>query len=255
MRYPITITPKRTTKNKTMNMSEKGTTIKRIALVVAAIMICLQTTATEINQTEHLTFYYPNFKSMDLSLGKMPDTSDSKVEFCCEAAFTGQLLASFSHTNVADDHVSSGKWYKGYSCRANTGAFVWNTEGWAFMEKKKFLSEKPKCGMAFCQHLLILQGKQMPMWERMRKNKTRYRALCEKDGRLCLVESKKVVTLEFFIKCLMESHVSNAIYLDMGAGWNYAWYRDSMGAPHEIFPESKKASDYRYRTNWVTFYR
>ena len=95
----------------------------------------------------------------------------------------------------------------------------------------------------------------MPMWKMMRNNRTRYRALCEKDGRLCLVESKKVVTLEFFIKCLMESHVTNAIYLDMGAGWNYAWYRDAKGDVHEIFPESKKASDYRYRTNWVTFYR
>ena len=238
-----------------MNMQRKGTTIKSIALAVAAIMMCLPATATEITQTEHLTFYYPNFKSIDLALGKMPDSSDPKVEFCCEAAFTGQLLASFAHSNVADNHVSGGKWYQGYSCRANTGAFAWFPDKWEFMEKKKFLSERPKCQMAFCQYLLILQGKQTPMWERMRKNRTRYRALCEKYGRLCLVESKKVVTLEFFIRCLMESHVTNAIYLDMGAGWNYAWYRDAKGDVHEIFPESKKASDYRYRTNWVTFYR
>ena len=236
-------------------MQRKGTTIKSIALAVAAIMMCLPATATEIIQTEHLTFYYPNFKSIDLALGKMPDTSDPKVEFCCEAAFTGQLLASFTHSNVADNHVSGGKWYQGYSCRANTGAFIWHPDKWEFMEKKKFLSEKPKCQMAFCQYLLILQGRQTPMWKMMRNNRTRYRALCEKDGRLCLVESKKVVTLEFFIKCLMESHVTNAIYLDMGAGWNYAWYRDAKGEVHEIFPESKKASDYRYRTNWVTFYR
>ena len=230
-------------------------TIKRITLAVATIMMCLQASATEISQTEHLTFYYPNFKSIDLALGKMPDTSDPKVEFCCEAAFTGQLLASFAHSNVADNHVSGGKWYQGYSCRANTGAFIRHPDKWEFMEKKKFLSEKPKCQMAFCQYLLILQGRQTPMWKMMRNNRTRYRALCEKDGRLCLVESKKVVTLEFFIKCLMESHVTNAIYLDMGAGWNYAWYRDAKGEVHEIFPESKKASDYRYRTNWVTFYR
>lgn len=230
-------------------------TTKRIALVVATLIMCLQATATEIIQKEHLTFYYPNFKSIDLALGKMPDASDPKVEFCCEAAFTGQLLATFAHSNVADNHVSGGKWYQGYSCRANTGAFVWYPDKWEFMEKKQFLSEKPKCQMAFCQHLLILQGKQTPMWKMMQKNRTRYRALCEKDGRLCLVESKKVVTLEFFIKCLMESHVTNAIYLDMGAGWNYAWYRDAKGDVHEIFPESKKASDYRYRTNWVTFYR
>ena len=210
----------------------------RAITIVMALMVCLQMSGTEIVQTEHLTFYYPNFKSIDLALGKMPDISDARVEFCCEAAFTGQLLSSFKHSNVADNHVSGGKWYQGYNCRANTGAFVWYQDKWEFMEKKKYLTGKPT-----------------PMWERMRKNRTRYRALCEMDGRLCLIESRKVVTLEFFIRCLMESKVSNAIYLDMGAGWNYAWYRDAKGNAHEIFPESKKASDFQYRTNWVTFYR
>ena len=238
-----------------MKAINSGAKRSRLLFVLAALMVCLRMTATEVSQTEHLTIYYPNFRSIDLALGKMPDTSDSKVVFCCEAAFTGQRLASFAHSNVADNHVSGGKWYQGYNCRANTGAFVWYHDRWAFMEKKKFLAEKPKCQMAFCQYLIILQGKQTPMWERMRKNKTRYRALCEKDGRLCLIESRKVVTLEFFIKCLMESHVTNAIYLDMGAGWNYAWYRDAKGNSHEIFPDSKKAPDYRYRTNWVTFYQ
>ncbi len=227
----------------------------RAITIVMALMVCLQMSGTEIVQTEHLTFYYPNFKSIDLALGKMPDISDARVEFCCEAAFTGQLLSSFKHSNVADNHVSGGKWYQGYNCRANTGAFVWYQDKWEFMEKKKYLTGKPACQMAFCQYLLILNGKQTPMWERMRKNRTRYRALCEMDGRLCLIESRKVVTLEFFIRCLMESKVSNAIYLDMGAGWNYAWYRDAKGNAHEIFPESKKASDFQYRTNWVTFYR
>ena len=230
-------------------------TAGRALLLMLLMMACSRMTGTEISQTEHLTFYYPQFKSIDLSLGKMPDAGDSRVEFCCEAAFTGQLLPSFNHSNVADNHVSGGKWYQGYSCRANTGAFVWYHDKWEFMEKKRFLSEKPACQMAFCQYLLILHGKQTPMWEKMRKNRTRYRALCEKDGRLCLIESRKVVTLEFFIRCLMESNVTNAIYLDMGAGWNYAWYRDAKGSPHEIFPESKKASDYKFRTNWVTFYR
>ena len=226
-----------------------------IILVMMAFVACLRMSATEIIQTEHLTFYYPNFKSIDLSLGNMPDKSDPKVDFCCEAAFTGQRLATFRHSNVADNHVSGGKLYQGYNCRANTGAFIWYQGKWEFMEKKRFLTDKPTCQMAFCQYQLILHGKQTPMWERMRKNRTRYRALCEKDGRLCLVESRKVITLEFFIKCLMESNISNALYLDMGAGWNYAWYRDDKGNTHEIFPESKNAADFQYRTNWITFYR
>ena len=37
--------------------------------------------------------------------------------------------------------------------------------------------------------------------------------------------------------------------------YNYAWYRDKEGKVKEIFPESKLAPNYKYRTNWITFYK
>ena len=89
----------------------------------------------------------------------------------------------------------------------------------------------------------------------MRKNRTIYRALCEKDGRLCLVESKKIITYEDFVGQLKNFRIDNALYLDMGSGWNYAWYRDKEGKVVERFPESKLAANYKYRTNWITFYK
>ena len=223
--------------------------------IVAFLLLSMNVSATEVETTNDLTIYYPQFTRMDLALGKMPDASDRQVDFCCEAAFTGQRLATFRHTNVADDHISGGQLYKGYSCRANTGAFVWGKSGWTFLKKSNYSSVAGKSVMGFCQYLIILDGKRTPMWERMRKNRTRYRALCEKDGKLCLIESKKVVTLEYFVNCLVGCHVTQAIYLDMGAGWNYAWYRNAKGEVKEIFPESKQASDYQYRTNWVVFYK
>ena len=47
--------------------------------------------------------------------------------------------------------------------------------------------------------------------------------------------------------------VTHALYLDMGRGWNYAWFRDEDGKVKEIFSESKLAPSYKYRTNWITF--
>ena len=41
----------------------------------------------------------------------------------------------------------------------------------------------------------------------------------------------------------------------MGYGWSYAWYRDEDGRVKERFPESKSATSYLYRTNWITFYQ
>ena len=102
--------------------------------------------------------------------------------------------------------------------------------------------------------LLIIHNFKAPFGSKMRKNRTVYRALCEKDGKLCIVESKKVVTYEDFVKCLKAYKVKHALYLDMGRGWNYAWYRDKGGKVIEQFPESKKSPNYKYRTNWITFY-
>ena len=103
--------------------------------------------------------------------------------------------------------------------------------------------------------LIIKDGIPRPIGSKMRKNRTVYRALCEKDGRLCIVEGRKVMTYEDFVNHLKEFKVKHALYLDMGSGWNYAWYRDAEGNVKERFPESKKSPNYKYRTNWITFYK
>ena len=49
--------------------------------------------------------------------------------------------------------------------------------------------------------------------------------------------------------------VTHALYLEMGAGWNYTLYRDLYGHIRERFPEAKTNKFFPYRTNWLTFYR
>ncbi len=79
-----------------------------------------------------LNIYYPDFNRIDLVCGKMPSSEDSTVIFCCEAAFTGQILEEFSHGNIAGDHVSGGEYFKGYTCRVNTGCFTYCDGKWGF---------------------------------------------------------------------------------------------------------------------------
>lgn len=43
---------------------------------------------------------------------------------------------------------------------------------------------------------------------------------------------------------------TEALYLDMGPGWNYSWYRDENGNPVEIHSIPTE-----YATNWITFYQ
>lgn len=87
-----------------------------------------------IEKTDSLTIYYPNFNRIDLVTRTMPDTiGDTDVIFCCAAAFTGECLKEFKHSNVAGDHVASGERFHGYPCKRNTGAFVWYENQWKFL--------------------------------------------------------------------------------------------------------------------------
>lgn len=75
--------------------------------------------------TMGLIVLYPRWTSIDLLCGKMPEKEDSAVILFAEAAYTGQRLEKFEHSNVAGDHVSGGQRYDGYRCERNTGAFVY----------------------------------------------------------------------------------------------------------------------------------
>jgi hypothetical protein len=227
----------------------------RVILIAAFLAFTFKGLAVTVETTTSLKVYYPEFSRIDLVCGQMPKAAQKDVEFCCEAAFTGELLNVFRHSNIADNHICSGVMKKGYRCRANTGGSVWRKGRWKFMRKADYPSAANGWYMGFCQLLIIKDGAVRSIGAKMKTKRNIYRALCEKDGKLCVVESKKNMTYEFFVKCLSAYKVSHALYLDMGRGWNYAWYRDAKGQVRECFPESKSAASFKYRTNWITFYR
>ena len=201
-----------------------------------------------------LTVYYPQFSSIDLVCGTMPSQQDTNVVFCAEAAFTHELLDEFDHSNIDGDHVSGGKRYKGAKCKDNSGAFAWfGDTTWEFVngEYSELLDSVAAAGgMGFGQAIIIHDGESIrPLW---REGTNRYRALCEKDGRLCIVDSRDEVTYERFVALLEAFAPTHALYMDMGAGWNHSWWRDSDGKVHEIHPVAEKS---RYCTNWITFYK
>lgn len=228
---------------------------KNIVLFIVCVLLSLNVHAVTVDKTDNLNIYYPDYSRIDLVCGKMPKAAEKDVEFCCEAAFTGELLTEFSHKNIADNHICDGVMKKGYRCKANTGGFVWKKGKWQFMRKVNFPTSADGWTMGFCQLLIVKDGKARPIGERMKKSRNIFRALCEKDGKLCIIESNRYINYDYFVKCLTKYHVTHAIYLDMGRGWNYAWYRDEKGRVKERFPDSKSASSYKYRTNWITFYK
>ena len=202
-----------------------------------------------------LIVYYPHFSQVDLVCETMPSQQDTSVVFCAEAAFTHELLDEFAHSNIDGDHVSGGKRYKGANCHDNSGAFAWFGDSvWEFVHgdySELLDSVAAAGGMGFGQAIIIYNGESIrPLW---RDNTvTQYRSLCEKDGRLCIVDSRDEVPYEKYVALLEEFNPRHALYMDMGAGWNHSWWRDARGKVHEIHPVAEKS---RYCTNWITFYK
>lgn len=199
----------------------------------------------------HLVVYTPDHAKVDLVCGKMPVKTDKKVIFCAAAAFTGELLKEFRHSNIAGTHVSDGVLHEGFRCKRNTGAFVWYKDKYEFIfgsPAEHLSNASENGGMGFCQEMIIHKRKRV---KTIRKdtNVNAFRALCELDGRLCVIDSKEKMAFGDFSNSLLAIGVTEALYLDMGTGWNYSWWRSKDGRVHEI--HKRKIA---YTTNWITFY-
>lgn len=209
-----------------------------------------------IEHKEGLIIYTPKFSRIDLATAKMPSKNDKEVIFCCEAAFTGEKKLQFSHKNIAGHHVSGGTFYEGYKCGPNNGVFTWSEKtGWKFYNYGHNNSEAPlkaaaeNGGMGFCQSLLYLNGQRFKGCMKPERI-NQYRALCEIKGKLCIVDCENDMTFGKFMDTLQKIGVKNAMYCDMGLGWNYSWYRDENGNAVDIYPTAGK-----FTTNWLTFYK
>ena len=209
-----------------------------------------------IERCDSVTVYYPDYTRIDLATGTMPAKDEKGVIFVCAASFTGECLDEFRHTNIAGHHVSSGVFHEGYKCGPNNGVFTWSAKrGWHFYNYSHKNSETPlrtvakEGGMGFCQSLLLHEGKQFKGCFKPGAS-NRYRALCEIEGELCVVDCARSLPFGSFMSALKKLGVRNAVYCDMGTGWNYSWYRKEDGSVKEIFDTPG-----RYTTNWIVFYR
>lgn len=211
----------------------------------------------KVDSTKHLYFYKPDQYHMDIVCGERPDTLDNNVIFCAEAAFTGKIVDSFYHTNIAGNHVCGGEFHKGYECKANSGGFIFYKDNhWAFLKKADYNAKLKDTNIqcAYEQAMVVNNGVVYHPYLMKPERQEIYRALCEnKDGELMVVTAKEDIAYEKFVQALVsELDVRNALYMDMGIGWNYSWYRTDDSTFTAFFPMAKWT---QYQTNWLIFKR
>lgn len=166
--------------------------------------------------------------AVDMVCGGIPSADGDSIVLAFAGAFTGEISGK-GHTNIAGDHVAGGRRFKGYSCKRNTGAFTWSPLSGPKFFYRDYSTAMDKAanegGMGFAQEMMIHDGKAVNT-TRKSGNKNQFRALClDSDNNLALYESEGIVTFGNFIDALLSQGVQEALYTDMGPGWNYCFYR------------------------------
>lgn len=105
-------------------------------------------------------------------------------------------------------------------------------------------------GMGFAQEMMIHDGAKVST-TRPLGNKNVFRALClDSDNQLALYESQGIVTFGNFIDALPSQGVNEALYTDMGQGWNYCFYREDKIDAYPIYLYSQSLP---YASNFIAF--
>ena len=245
------------------------------AAVIAAIGRSMNTEETTmdthypmlVDTTEHLIAYDITDCRIDLACGQMPDTTQQNVILCAAAAFTGKCMDHFEHNNILGPHISRGVCYDGYTedkdgipFAQRYALFVWQgtdnqgkklNKGFYALPNEQLLTQAvEQGGMAFTQHWVIKDQQVFSPCIQPLERKEHFRSLCEKNGRFLVIANREKMSYQDYLDILLAYGVENALYMDMGTGWNHSFYRDASNILHVLHPKT-----HAYPTNWIVVYK
>ena len=192
----------------------------------------------DLVQYKELDIYYPQFDTIELCCTNiMIPCFHQDVTFSLSGPNTLDWRLIPSHRRIIGGHVSDGKSYLGGKRFPSMGAFVYCCGEYNFYDRglpddelTKVLEDVTRAkGMVFQNYCWIVKGSRSSLRFENKENKYHFRALCDLDGRLCIIECREKTECERFKDLLMELGVKNAINLDTGLGWQNSWRRDSNG--------------------------
>lgn len=204
---------------------------------------------TTIYRTDTFYVFFPKYSRVDLECGKRPSKSDKSITWCSGAAFQHDIEIGFSDENIEGYHASKGVYSDSPYAKEEYGAFTFcdGTFGFEFDDPESAVKEAAaRGGSGFMQFRIMRDGELVNDFTMPRVRS--YRVIAEINDSLCVIDSIRMMSFGDFIQKLKELGVTNALYMDMGAGWNYSWYRKSTGAVKTLFGLKVPWSH-----NWVVF--
>lgn len=204
---------------------------------------------TVIYKTDTFYVFFPEYSHIDLEYGKRPKKSDKSITWCSGAAFQHAIQLGFSDENIEGHHASKGVYSESPYAKDAYGAVTF-AEGdfhFEFDDPQAAIEDAAsRGGSGFMQYRIMRDGQLVNDFNMPRVRS--YRVIAELNGNLCVIDSIEMMHFDDFLSKLKELNVTNALYMDMGAGWNYSWYRKASGGVKTLFGLKVPWSH-----NWVVF--
>lgn len=199
-------------------------------------------------QTDDLYIYYTDYDRLSYVTEDRPSRDDKSILLCVAAAFQSTYQLDFNEDNIVGWHTSNGRLERG-APQDDLGAFTY-VDGvariWGVDEAEGAVREAAKKGGLGYQSFIVLKDGERGSFG---THEFRcFRVLTILDGRACVIDSRTFMHFDEFVQSLREFGVSDAIYSDMGSGWNYSWYRDANGHAQTII-----GMPWPFSHNWLTF--
>ena len=199
-------------------------------------------------ETDDLYIYYIDYNDLSYVAGKRPSKNDRDNLMCVAAAFQSTYQLGFNHENIVGWHASEGQLERGKP-EKNLGAFtyvngtarIWDTEE----ADQAVQNAAAEGGIGFQQFIVLYDGQRGSHGSDEFRC---YRVLALINGRACIIDSRTQMHYDDFINALRDFGIRDALYCDMGSGWNYSWYRNENGHAVDII-----GIPWPFSHNWLVF--
>ncbi len=198
--------------------------------------------------TEDLYIYCPDYSEISFAAGDRPSRDDESILLCVAAAFQHSYQLDFHHSNIVGWHTSGGVLERG-TPQSRLGAFTY-TDGipriWNIDESEEAVKNAAaRNGSGYQQFIVLCDGQRGGH----DSNEFRcFRVLALLNGKACIIDSRTQMHYNEFIQALENLGVRDALYCDMGSGWNYSWYRNHEGKAVDII-----GTPWPFSHNWLVF--
>ncbi|MBQ6483359.1 MAG: hypothetical protein IJI45_19820 [Anaerolineaceae bacterium] len=200
-------------------------------------------------KTDSLYIIFPEYSSIELVLKDAPSKSDESITWCSGAAAHHVTTLGFSDDNIEGDHAVKGTFYDSPHDWDNFTAFTFANGKYAFDfdDPVKAVKDAAAAGGSGFMHFGLFRDGEVLMHFTRPRGRC-YRTLAELNGHLCIIDSVNMVHFNDFVDEVQKLGVENALYMDMGSGWNYSWLRDASGKVLELF-----GLPVPWSHNWIIF--